>query len=494
MDVTPRGVARPQAPVSGGMLTVMMLGLLFAGWAGEWPIEYDSVMYHGLWRSPMVVFGPLFIPVPGIRLCAWQILLIGLLPFCGTSVAGRRHAPELDRALLVSIVCIVVTTVWGALRGGSVYFAYYQVWRLLAAFLIAYIMMSALRSERDLISLGKIVVVAALIRAVLCIYFFTTPIYDSIRASTNYVTNHDDSMLFVVAILILAIWACLNIGKKAVLTAMLIVPVLLTAMVLNNRRIAWVELGWTMMLVYILIGPGAARKRINRWLLIVAPLAIIYIIAGMNSDNPVFAPVHALATTGSNADSSSLTRKEEIRNLLRTLVDHGNPLFGTGWGVPYTKVESVYSNYDPRWILYLYTPHSSIIGLAAFSGLVGILGIWGVVPLGAFLAARGYKGSTEAVPRTAAMVALCSLVVYSAHCYGDIGLQSFAGALILGGALGTAGKIATWCEALPATEGTLVRRGGRRPKAEPRFEHPKASARANRPASAGRTPTRRPSR
>jgi len=138
--------------------------------------------------------------------------------------------------------------------------------------------------------------------------------------------------------------------------------------------------------------------------MIAAPLLLVYIAVGSGSDSALFAPVHALTTTGSNYDPSSLARKEEVRNLLRTL-DQGNPLLGTGWGVPYDKVESFYANYDARWALYLYTPHNSILGLAAFSGLVGVIGIWGVVPTAAYLAARGYRGSIDPVQRTAGMVA-----------------------------------------------------------------------------------------
>jgi hypothetical protein len=103
-----------------------------------------------------------------------------------------------------------------------------------------------------------------------------------------------------------------------------------------------------------------------------------------------------------------------------------------------------YNNYDPSWVLAFYTPHNSLLGLALFAGLVGIVGIWGVVPVAAYLAARGYKSSTDPIQRTAAMAAVGMMVAYSVHCYGDIGFQSFPCGLILGVALATAGKVAAW--------------------------------------------------
>jgi hypothetical protein len=485
------------------MITTIMFGLLFVAWVGEWPLEIDTVLYFGKWRSAFAVFAPLFAPVAGISLFPWQILLIALVPFClGTSDTTRRHAREMDRAIFVSVACIGVTFLWGLVRGGSAYFAYYQLWRFLAALLIAYMLMSLVRSERDLITLGKIVILAALIRATLCIYYFWTHLYGKVYPLPTYVTSHDDSMLWVAATLITLIWVLVKGGRASWTTAALVVPCLFYAIVLNDRRIAWVELGLSMPLIYMLIGTGPLRSRINRWAMWAAPVVVIYFVAGLASNSAVFAPVHALLTTGSNYDPSSLTRQEEARNLLHTLVDIGNPILGTGWGVPYDKAETYWSNYEAGWILTLYTPHNAILGLAAYSGLVGIIGIWGVMPVGAYLAARGCRGSTGLVPRTAGMVAVGALAAYSVHCYGDIGLQSFAGCLIFGAALGTAGKVAAWSEALPAERTVTTPTRGGRPAPEPRpayryepsSQRPGSSDGGDLTAKSKRASTRRSSR
>jgi len=473
MALKPRFAARSEPTAKTSVMTAIICGLLFLGWVGEWPLEIDPVMYLGKWRSAFGALAPMFAPVPGISLFPWQILLFASVPFCLSRSGVRRHAREMDRAIFISIACIAATFLWGWLHGGAPYFAYYQVWRFLAALLIAYMLMSAMHSERDLVTLGKIVVLAALIRATLCIYFFWTYVRGKIFPAPEFVTNHDDSMLWVVAILIVATWAALKRARIAWLVAALVVPFLAYAMVVNTRRLAWVELGLAMPVLYFLIGPGPVRSRINKWLLRAAPILVVYVVAGLGSDGAVFAPVHALATTGSNYDPSSLTRQEEARNLLHTLVDIGNPLFGTGWGRPYDKVESYWSNYNVEWVLVLYTPHNAILGLAAFAGLLGIMGIWGVVPTAAYLAARGYGGSTSAVPRGAAMVALGTLAAYSVHCYGDIGLQSFQVSLIFGAALATAGKVAVWgearqsSEALSAAQKVTAQAGGGRPAPEP---------------------------
>ena len=502
----------PERTEKKSLILRLMLGLILLGLLAETPLANDAnVLYHGLWRSVFVELAPLITPVPGISITPWQILLITLVPFClRTSGTPPLHAREMDQAIFVSIACVAVTFLWGLIRGGSAYFAYYQVWHFLAALLIAYLLMSAVRSERDLVSLGKVVVLAALIRATLCIYFFWAHLYGKVYPLPEYVTDHDDSMLWVVATLILGSWALLKGGRAAWIITGLSVPYMFYAMVLNNRRLAWVELVLAMLLTYLLMGPGPWRSRINRWALRAAPVVVVYLVVGLASDNAMFAPVHALMTAGSNYDASSLTRLEEDRNLLHTLFDIGNPLMGTGWGRPYDKVESYFSNYDAGWILMLYTPHNSLLGLAAFSGMVGLIGIWGVVPMGAYLAARGYRGSSTLVPRAAGMTALGSLAAYSAHCYGDIGLQSFACALIFGAALATAGKVAVWSEPLAAAKTATTRANVGRSAPEPRLgyrkdaaprqryesssQRPDPSARNDVTAKPGRAPLRRPPR
>jgi len=435
------------------MAKLLMFVLLFVGWVGEWPLELDSILYSGLWRSPFVVFGPLFEPVPGIRLFPWQLLLIALVPVSLASSGAFRHRPRaLDTAIFASLLCIVITFLWGWFNGGSPYQAYYQLWRFLTALLVAYVLLSVIRTPRDLRTLAKAIILAAAIRGTLVVYFYWAHIHGKVDPPPAFVTNHDDALLFVTAILIVGSWAVHKGGRAPLTVAILVSLYLFYAMVLNDRRIAWVELLMAMIAIYFLIGNGLLRRRIHRWSVVVVPTIILFVVVGWGSKSSLFAPIQALTSVGSNQDSSSLARQEEVRNLLYTLEKEGNPLLGTGWGLPYQKRESFYSNY--KWDLAYYTPHNSLLGLAVFAGLVGIVGIWGVVPVAAYFAASCYRQSTDPTLRTAAMVSAGALVAYSVHCFGDIGLQSFPCGLILGVALAAAGKAAAWSETITLKQPT----------------------------------------
>ena len=445
------------------VLCRLLCALLFVAWTAELPADAGTHLYCEYWRSPLQALGPLFVSMPGVGLLPWQALLLVATPFCLLwPGAFHKRAWPMDAAIVTSLASVLVSFLWGVLRGGSAYNAYYQLWRFLLALLVGVLLLSTVRSSRDLKALGWTVLAAACLRGSLGIYFYWAHVRGKINPLPPHVTTHDDSLLFVSGLVIVLSWAFARRRWRTWLAASLVSGGLIYAIVLNNRRLAWIELLLALGFAYLLLPPGAGRRRVTLWLLIGAPLVLAYFVVGSQRPEAVFAPARALSTAGSNEDASSLARQEEIRNLIYTLTTAGNPLLGTGWGVPYQKVTSVYANYGQEWWQYVYMPHNSLLGVAVFSGLVGICGIWLVVPVGAFLATRGYRGSTRPVERSAAMTALCVLPAYAAQCYGDIGFQSLTCDLLLGVAI--------------AVAGTVSARGGRAPN-RPRGRRAKVSLR-----------------
>jgi hypothetical protein len=463
-----------------------MCALLFLAWTAEWPLAADPLLYNGHWRSPFLAFGPLFVSVPGINLFPWQLLLIALAPLCLLwPGAFRKRAWPMDAAIVTSFAAVTLTFLWGWTRGGSPYNAYYQLWRFLVALLVGLLLLSVVRSSRDLKAVGFTLLLAALVRGTLCIYFYWEVVHGKIEPPPPYMTSHCDSLLFVAGILISLSWALARGTATAWLGAVFVSAHLVYAIVLNDRRLAWIELLLVGVTLFLLPRRRARRRNRLRVPLVAAPL-LIYAIVGWGREEAVFEPLRALATISGNEDSSTLARQEEVRNLLYTMWAAGNPILGTGWGVPYQKVTSVYANFGPEWWQYAYLPHNSLLAVAVFGGLVGISGIWLVVPVAAFLARRGYRGSARPTDRAAAMAALCVLPAYGAQCYGDIGFQSLTGGLILGVAMAAAGKTAAWAGSLPEA----ARRGPGPWRAGPsvRAGTPRAWREAEPPAATVLTP------
>src|SRR5438874_11994165 len=107
--------------------------LLFLAWTAEPPVDRTTVLYSGLWRSPLGLLGPLFVSIPGLGLFPWRVLLLALVPMSLRGPRALRHREHrTDFAIVASVVSVAVTVVCGWMRGGNLYRASFPVWPFLA--------------------------------------------------------------------------------------------------------------------------------------------------------------------------------------------------------------------------------------------------------------------------------------------------------------------------------------------------------------------------
>jgi len=426
--------------------------LLFVAWTAE--VDTDVILYYGgMWRSPFQVLGPLFESLPVVRQPAWNLMLIALAPFCLLQRgAFRRRAWPMDASVMLALLTIVAGLAWGLARGGSGYQAYFQLRAIVTALVTALLLRTAARAPRDLAALGITVLAAALVRGTLAIYFYLAHVRGrSFADYPRWMTTHDDSALFVAGILVALSWALARMRRRTWLAAAAVTGYLLIATLLNNRRLAWVELVAALLCVYLLVPQLRTRRRVNRWLLLAAPILVVYIALGWGRSETIFAPVRAIdSMTGTDEDSSSLARNEENLNLVYTYLQH--PLLGSGWGHGYLQVSSTYTHFGDDFLQYPYLPHNSFVGIVAFSGLVGLLGLWSVVPVAGFLSARSCRLSETPVEHAAAIFSFSVLPVYGLQLYGDMGLQSLTAGLLLSIAIAASGRLPAWTGAWPTRE------------------------------------------
>lgn len=422
-----------------------------------------------MWRSPLAVFAPLFDSLPIIRQPAWNVILVLMAPFVllGRG-AWRQRAWPLDLAILMSLCTLAFGFVLGVGRGGSAYWAYYQLSAFLIALFLALLLLAAARSPRDLLLLGKTIVAAATIRALLALYFFLAFVWGR-DIYPPHMTSHHDSPLFAAGIVLVVSWALSRGRARAWLSAAAVTLPILLAMKVNNRRLVWFELVAGIVLLYALLPPGTVRRRVNRTLLVVAPILLVYVVVGWGRPGALFAPLKAFhSTTGATQDPSTLARHEENMNLVVTFMRH--PWLGSGWGQKFVFVSSYYANFGGVFDeMYPYTPHNSTAGLIAFSGLVGFIGILSPLPAAAFLGARGCRaaGPKEAVLRAASMAAVAQLPAFAIQCFGDIGFQAPTNGLLLAAAMCAAAKAAVWTGGWPTRGGSLSKT--RVPSGRPRL-------------------------
>ena len=406
----------------------------------------------GLVRTPLVYVSDLLFSPSPLKLPLWTYAQFGLLLAAGG--LGKRpflRAKPLDRALLGSVVCFALWTGIGAARNGDLTQAGFQTFEFLGAVLLAFVLMAWMQTPRDYTLLFKAVLAASVYRAGIAIiaYVFIARYlpWDKIP---ECMTSHHDSALFVAGIVILVAGAVEQATKRARLLAWILVPVLLVAIQVNNRRLAWVNLASGLAALFAALPGGQGMRRVRRAVMWAAPVLVLYVAAGWGRPEPVFKPLRAFASVTSRDDLSTRSRDNENDGLVFTLASNG--VLGTGFGKEYIETDTSLS--ARAFTQYRYIPHNSLLALLAFTGIAGFTGIFLPVALSVFLNGRVCRAPrvTPAV-RVAAAVGVAEVAICLNQMYGDMGFFSRTTLTILATALATAGRLSAWSGAWPTRAG-----------------------------------------
>jgi O-antigen ligase/NADH:ubiquinone oxidoreductase subunit K len=412
----------------------------------------------GLFRTPLMVVGDLLSDSSGnlthVRVAVFEVLVALLLAMVAyrrsrrLDVDGPGHVPTASAVrdlILLYLVGLLYAEALGVVHGVGIvpwkarYFLHVPLFVLL--------FQAGYRNPGDFALLGKAVVAAAHVKALLAVYVQMTA-----RALTGgelaYATNHGDSVLFVMAIVVVLTPALERTRRGAGLRAALLIPLPLWALFLNGRRIAWAMLAFSLLFVFLVTPWRASWKRtLGRVLLVGAPLILLYVGVGWSSASGAFGPVNKFRTMLDSKDPSTYWREVEAWNIATTLRDH--PFVGIGLGGEY--VESMFnddiSTFYPDFRGW---PHNTVLGLLLYAGVPGFTCLWLLYPLAIFLAVRAYRRAERPRDRAAALSCLAAVVCAVFMAWGDTGLHFNQTKLALAGALALASKLAVSTGAWPA--------------------------------------------
>jgi hypothetical protein len=145
-----------------------------------------------------------------------------------------------------------------------------------------------------------------------------------------------------------------------------------------------------------------------------------------------------IRSVSSQEDSSSKTRDIENFNLIQTLKLH--PILGSGFGHEY--VETVQANrVDQYFAQYRFIAHNSVLWLLSLSGWLGFTFVWMIFPVGMLIALRVHRQCTTPVDRVTAFVTATAVLCFVLQAWGDMGLQSWMGTLIVTSLMGATGSM-----------------------------------------------------
>jgi len=450
-------------PLRVPLLTLLLL---------SWTLEIAGDVFAGdKVKTPLRVVGTLLfaklnvsIPVDALVFTGLDILLlvlIGVTVYRNTTrspidAAGWvESARPLKQFAVMGLLALAWMMFFGLWRGGSFRFALWQVTKHLYLPVIYMLMAAGLRGAVDAPAVGRIVLGAGVFRAAEAI------IVRQMFPSTEelaHATTHHDSVLFATCVAILLAMMLERPTRRTLKICALLLPIYLWAIIANNRRLAWSEIGIVVAFFFFVTPLGRVKRFFVRALVISLLPLLIYGAVGWNSRAGIFGPVQTFRSIF-DAKVDGSTRWRDLENFDLVFTFKAYPLFGTGFGHPYIeaiKLPDVLGAYE----LEPYIPHNSVLGLWAFGGLIGFALLWAVYPVGMFFTIRAYRWSRTPVERVTALGAAAVQICYLMQGYGDLGFGTWGPVFTVAASYALVGKICVANGAWPATSSTRSRRIG----------------------------------
>jgi len=428
------------------------IALLFIALVADNPRERP---FEGKWVSPLGAVGDLLYlnlnKITGIDALRVSLLevAIGLLMLIvllrktqQDPIDDPQRLGALPNPVKYAFACffgaIVLLEVYGLVTGGDFKNSLWQLRQLFWLPVLGIVFGNALKSSSARLWLLRAVIGVAVVRSVIGIYYWLTIARPS-GVVFEYTTTHSDSILTVTAILVTAMLAVVRPSWGHLVLNVLVQPILGLGLIANDRRIAFVSLAGGG-LALLLLSPPDLKRLMRRLALALSPLALVYVVVGWNASHPVFGPVQTVRSVIEQDDDSSKTRDIENYNLIRTL--QANPVLGSGFGHEY--IEAVQAlRVDHVFAQYKYIAHNSVLWLLSIGGWLGFAGVWLIFPVAVLVALRVFAECADPIDRTVAYGALVAVLALIVQAWGDMGLQSWMGALLVSAFVGATGALWT---------------------------------------------------
>lgn len=415
-------------------------------------VNEGDVEWKGTMWTPMQLIAFLFDRDTPIKHSLFQLAIYVAL-LMGGSAARTGRVALMDRVIKAALVTIGIWWAYGMATGGDFKATYTQIFTVTQSLLFAIAIIRHNRTPEHFFELGRVIVYAAVYRAIMLIIFYLVYARDFVYPNIpEYLSTHGDTVLFVDAILILFAYALAARSRKATRFMLLAVPIILVAIQLNNRRLAWASLAGGLIVLYsVLPSRGRVTKAVNRTLLWIGPVLALYVLIGTGRTERIFKPLVAFSTMGGGKVDASTQARDNENDGLVTMVGMA-PVAGTGWGHQWLELDNTYSVPVSTFPMYHYLCHNNVLIIIAFTGLLGFAGLWLPLPVSVYLNTRAYRTSTVPLERAAAMSGACMVVVTMNQFWGDMGVISWDATYLVAIAYAAAARLPITSGAWPSPQ------------------------------------------
>ena len=266
-----------------------------------------------LW-SPFAWAHDIFwLPLPGIKVRPFDLVMVGILIVAAARRTSRAPlVTPMRNALFLSAATVVAWFAYGLARGGDARAGSWQIYLLLTTVLVAFTFAATFQTVEHYALLAKILVAAGFYRAMMCwIFYFDYVSPHKLDPLPDFITTHDDSVLWVGVIIVLIVNALEKRARGTTIRTVVGILFVLGAIQWNQRRLAWVSLIMALVTMFFLLPPGKTRRRVSRFALFAAPVITLYVAIGWGRGERIFLPLRSLETVTTTEDLSTKARNVE---------------------------------------------------------------------------------------------------------------------------------------------------------------------------------------
>ena len=395
------------------------------------------------------------VPIASLRFALLEVILVamGLLAFARALLRIRVDSRQRERGtnaltlfLVLAFAAVVWLEAWGVgVRGGDFRQSLWQFRQLFWLPLLTGLCSLCLRDYRDFLTAVRVATIAASLKIAIVAWFYFT-VARPIGFEPAYLSSHNDSILFVIVLMVQVIRLTHQVSTRNIVSLLLVGSWLMFGIVINNRRLAFVNLLVCCALLFFVMR-GPAKKFVMRAMLFSLPLLVAYVVVGAKRSSPVFKPAALIMSVVTQKDNSSITRDIENFNLIVTLKQ--GKLLGSGWGHEYVEMVKA-DDISEGFAQYRFLAHNNVLWLLSIGGYLGFSMLFLPLAIGVFLARRAYFFARTPDERTTAIVAICIYAVYLMQAWGDMGMQANVASFSMALALAASAKLAVATGAFPA--------------------------------------------
>jgi O-antigen ligase len=376
----------------------------------------------------------------------WLILLVVIWLVQGvlTNRPLRLAPPPCMAAWMLAAATIGFTFFLGITSGGDVQVALWEVRALGYLFGVAWVVPQLVERRRDVEIILVVVTLAFGLKAVQGLYRYFVVLGMELDLSQTFMAHEDPVMfvpLFYLLVMLVHYRAAPGLRRVLLVSA----PLMLSALVLTQRRVAYITLGLCAVFLAVALS-GSARRMLLRVMVAFLVMGVAYTLAFAGSTSPWGRPIERAVSLFDPVNLSNLYRMLELENLRYTIQLHP---WGIGFGHPYEIIQTL-----PRLKMwpYEYIAHNQVLWIWTKAGTVGFV-------LVMFFFARVVAESTwthrrlqDPLFRAVAVVIGLAVVNQLVASYFELQLTYCRNMIYLGTFIGLLGPLQEW--------GGLARRPG----------------------------------